>query len=177
MWTGRSGPRGGAPGVGGGRQGAGVTDYGFRVPDKLTALTEEKLAEVRGWIEAAGLLMRDGILAADAEMLEGGLGWHARPAGADNSLRWRRTIDEHLELRRINWHEYAMFSWLCTKADPRTGCVRTSWPVLAEQTGLTPRHVEKLCRSLRRKGYVAYPIHQGKRRVLVELAINKFPLV
>jgi len=100
-----------------------------------------------------------------------------RPAGADNYLRWRRTIDEHLELRRISWHEYAMFSWLCTKADPRTGRVRTSWPVLAEQTGLTPRHVEKLCRSLRRKGYVAYPIHQGKRRVLVELSINKFPLV
>jgi hypothetical protein len=100
-----------------------------------------------------------------------------RPAGADNYLRWRRTIDEHLELRRISWHEYGMFSWLCTKADPRTGRVRTSWPVLAEQTGLTARHVEKLCRGLRRKGYVAYPTHQGKRRVLVELAINKFPLV
>jgi len=100
-----------------------------------------------------------------------------RPAGADNYLRWRRTIDEHLELRRMSWHEYAMFSWLCTKADPRTGLVRTSWPVLAEQTGLTANHVEKLCRGLRTKGYVAYPTHRGKRRVLVELAINKFPLV
>ena len=41
---------------------------------RLAALTEEKLAEVRGWIEAAGLVMRDGILAADAETLEGVLG-------------------------------------------------------------------------------------------------------
>lgn len=57
-----------------GRQRAEVTEHGFRVPDKLAALTEEKLAEVRGWIEAAGLLMRDGILAADAETLEGVLG-------------------------------------------------------------------------------------------------------
>ena len=57
-----------------GRQRAAVTEHGFRVPEKLTALTEEKLAEVRGWIEAAGLLMRDGILAADAETLEGVLG-------------------------------------------------------------------------------------------------------
>ena len=57
-----------------GRQRAEVTEHGFRVPDKLAALTEEKLAEVRGWIEAAGLLMRDGILAADAEILEGVLG-------------------------------------------------------------------------------------------------------
>ena len=57
-----------------GRQRAEVTEHGFRVPDKLAALTEEKLAEVRGWIEAAGLLMRDGILAGDAETLEGVLG-------------------------------------------------------------------------------------------------------
>ncbi len=48
-----------------------MIEHGFRVPDKLAALTEEKLDEVRGWIEAAGLLMRDGILAADAETLEG----------------------------------------------------------------------------------------------------------
>jgi hypothetical protein len=57
-----------------GRRRAEVTEHGFRVPDKLAALTEEKLAEVRGWIEAAGLLMRDGILAGDAEILEGVLG-------------------------------------------------------------------------------------------------------
>jgi len=57
-----------------GRQRAEMTERGFHVPDKLAALTEEKLAEVRGRIEAAGLLMRDGILAADAETLEGVLG-------------------------------------------------------------------------------------------------------
>ena len=57
-----------------GRQRAEMTERGFHVPDKLVALTEEKLAEVRGWIEAAGLLMRDGILAADVETLEGVLG-------------------------------------------------------------------------------------------------------
>ena len=57
-----------------GRQRAEVTEQGFRVPAKLATLTEEKLAEVRGWIEAAGLLMRDGILAGDAEALEGVLG-------------------------------------------------------------------------------------------------------
>src|SRR5262245_47077145 len=33
-----------------------------------------EVAEVRGWIEAAGLAMRDGILAGDAESLEGILG-------------------------------------------------------------------------------------------------------
>jgi hypothetical protein len=54
-----------------GRQRAEVTEKGVRVPDKLTAFTEEKLAEVRGWIETAGLAMRDGILAADTEILEG----------------------------------------------------------------------------------------------------------
>jgi hypothetical protein len=57
-----------------GRQRAEITEGGFRVPGKLAALTEEKLAEVRGWIEAAGLAMRDGILAADVEALEGVLG-------------------------------------------------------------------------------------------------------
>ena len=47
---------------------------GVRVPGKLADATEDRLAEVRGRIEAAGLAMRDGILAADAETLEGVLG-------------------------------------------------------------------------------------------------------
>jgi len=54
-----------------GRQRGEVTEQGCCVPAKLAALTEEKLAEVRGWIEAAELAMRDGILAADSESLEG----------------------------------------------------------------------------------------------------------
>ena len=57
-----------------GRQRAEVTEQGVSVPDKLAGLTEERLAEVRGWIEAAGLAMRDGVLAADVETLEGVLG-------------------------------------------------------------------------------------------------------
>jgi hypothetical protein len=99
-----------------------------------------------------------------------------RPAGARNYLRWRRSIDEHLELGRLTWDEYAMFSWLCTKADPRGGRLRTSWPTLAEQTTLSANHAGKLCRSLREKGYIAFPEHRGRRGSLVELAIDKFPL-
>jgi hypothetical protein len=57
-----------------GRQRAEVTDQGFCAPQKLAVLTEEKLAEVRGWIEASGLTMRAGVLAGEAEALEGVLG-------------------------------------------------------------------------------------------------------
>ena len=57
-----------------GRQRAEITEHGVGVPAKLTLLTAERLAEVRGWIEATGLAMRDGILAADEETLEGVLG-------------------------------------------------------------------------------------------------------
>jgi hypothetical protein len=57
-----------------GRQRAEVTERGCRVPDKLVALTEEKLAEVRAADRGGGALMRDGILAADVETLEGVLG-------------------------------------------------------------------------------------------------------
>ncbi len=99
-----------------------------------------------------------------------------RPDGADNYLKWRRTIDEHLELRRLVFAEYGMFNWLCTKANPWTGTARTSWPTLAEQTGLSRTYVEKLCRSLKRKRYVWYPSHRGKRGRLVEVTIDKFPL-
>src|SRR5215471_15184081 len=54
-----------------GRQRAEISEHGLSVPDKLIARTEDKLAEVRGWIDAAGLRGREGILAADAETLEG----------------------------------------------------------------------------------------------------------
>ena len=99
-----------------------------------------------------------------------------RPAGADNFLKWRRSIDEHLELGRLRFHEYAMFSWLCTKADPHTGTLRTSWTTLAEQTTLTVNLVCKLGGNLKRKGYIDFPAHRGRRRKLVKVAIDKFPL-
>ncbi len=99
-----------------------------------------------------------------------------RPQGADNFLKWRRSIDEHLELRRQTWNEYAMFNWLCTKASAHTGTLRTSWPTLAEQTGLTRKHVEKLCRGLKQKRYIWYLSHPGVRGRLVEVSIHKFPL-
>ena len=54
--------------------------------------------------------------------------------------------------------------------------MRTSWPTLGEQTGLTPNHVEKLCRALKRKRYVWYPAHRGARGRLVDVAIHKYPL-
>jgi hypothetical protein len=98
-----------------------------------------------------------------------------RPAGANNFLKWRRSIVEHLELRRITWHEFAMFAWLCTKASPQTGILRTSWPTLARETGLSADHVEQLCRALKRKSYLWYLSHRGARRRLVEVAIDKFP--
>ncbi len=99
----------------------------------------------------------------------------SRPAGADNFLKWRRTIDEHLELGRLSWHEYAMFSWLCTKADPHTGRLRTSWAIIGSQTRLGAKRVEQLCRGLRTKGYVGYPDHRGSA-TLAEVLIDKFPL-
>ena len=80
-----------------------------------------------------------------------------RPAGADDFVKWRRSIDEHLELGLLTWDEYGMFNWLCTKADPRRGTLRTSWTVLAGQTRLGAKHVEKLCRGLKGKGYIDYP--------------------
>jgi len=99
-----------------------------------------------------------------------------RPAGADNYLRWRRTIDEHLELGRLTWDEYGLFGWICLKADPHTGTLRTRWTVLAEQTTLAVNYVCKLGGSLKRKGYIDYPEHRGQRGKLVELAIDKFPM-
>jgi hypothetical protein len=53
-----------------GRQRSEITETGPRVPEKLAQLTEARLAEVRARIDAAGLDMRDGIHAADAESLE-----------------------------------------------------------------------------------------------------------
>jgi len=57
-----------------GRQGGEITDRGYGIPEKLVTRMDEALAEVRGWIEAAGLEMRDGVLADDGEVLEGVLG-------------------------------------------------------------------------------------------------------
>lgn len=61
-----------------------------------------------------------------------------RPAGADNFVKWRRTIDEHLELGRLTWDEYGMFSWLCTKADQRTGRIGPPSPTRPRSVRTTP---------------------------------------
>ncbi len=54
-----------------GRARAEVTAEGCRVPASLAALTEERLSEVRGWIETAGLVSREGLLAPDTESMDG----------------------------------------------------------------------------------------------------------
>ena len=56
-----------------GRQRGELTESGPRAPEKLARLTEERLAEVRGWLDSAGLDWRDGIRAAESEAFEGTL--------------------------------------------------------------------------------------------------------
>jgi hypothetical protein len=56
-----------------GRQRGELTDAGTRPPERLARLTEERLAEVRGWLDSAGLDWRDGIRAGDSESFEGAL--------------------------------------------------------------------------------------------------------
>jgi len=57
-----------------GRQQAELTARSFGVPSRLARLTEERLADVRRRVEATGLPMADGILAHDAETVDGVLG-------------------------------------------------------------------------------------------------------
>jgi hypothetical protein len=82
-----------------------------------------------------------------------------RPTGADNFLKLRRSIDEHLELRRIHWHEFSMFVWLCLKAS-RARDVRRVGPLALRRSRPTASS------SLRRFGEALrwYPIHRGARR-------------
>ena len=56
-----------------GCQRAALTEAGFQVPERLATLTHERLEEVRGWIDAAGFVVREGVLAAEAEAFEGRL--------------------------------------------------------------------------------------------------------
>ena len=57
-----------------GRQRAELTEAGYQVPARLAMLAQERFDEVRGWIETAGLVPREGLLAADTESMEGVLG-------------------------------------------------------------------------------------------------------
>jgi hypothetical protein len=100
-----------------------------------------------------------------------------RPAGADNFVKLRRSLDEHLLFRRMTWNQFAMFVWLCLRANPANGVVRTSWVQLESETRLSANHAEQICRALQRKRYVWYPRHQGRRGALrvIELTINKYP--
>ena len=96
--------------------------------------------------------------------------------GRRGFVKWPRAVLDELELRRLSWNEYAMLSWLFTRADPYRGSVRTSWGMIALETGLSANQAEKLCRSLRGKGHVAYPPHPGAGRRLFELVLDGFPL-
>jgi hypothetical protein len=54
-----------------GRGCAEVTEYGAAVPARLAELQKEKTMEIRARVTAAGLGVRDGILAHDAEAMNG----------------------------------------------------------------------------------------------------------
>ena len=54
-----------------GRGRAEIGEDGAHIPEKITALMKERLAEVRERVTAVGLGYRDGIIAADAEAMDG----------------------------------------------------------------------------------------------------------
>ena len=101
----------------------------------------------------------------------------ARPAGADNFLK---LAPHHRRAPRAR-AAHAGTSTGCSagsarRPSPHTGAVRTSWPSSASRRGSARTTSSKLCRSLKTKGYIGYPEHRGQRGVLVEVAIDKFPL-
>ena len=54
-----------------GRGRAEITEDGAAVPERITTLTQERLAEVRERVTGAGLAIKDGIIAHDAEAMDG----------------------------------------------------------------------------------------------------------
>jgi hypothetical protein len=58
-------------------------------------------------------------------------------------------IDEHLELGRLTWDEYAMFSG-SARGGPRTGTLRTNWTILAD-----PARCQRQACQTSGKGYIA----------------------
>jgi hypothetical protein len=116
-----------------GRQRAEITERGFCVPKRLAASHGGHARPRCGaWIEAKGLGMREGILAADEETLEGSPRLACAPQ--DRSLPAPRTTSAGAihspsstsSPRRIRFDEYAMCPWIC-----RTG--RSRYPRRARE--------------------------------------------
>ena len=95
----------------------------------------------------------------------------AHPIPNASWVGWYRTIAEHLEGRRLDWHEHTLLTWLGGRADPKTAVVRTSRYILAEQTGLSADRIATLCRRLQAKGYLADRTSPARRRGLRELVV------
>lgn len=86
----------------------------------------------------------------------------------------RRGIFEHISDGRMSGKEWMVYSILHLKADHETGiCYKISGPALGHLLGIKPHYINRLMRSLERKGYIKRISHRG-HAVCYPVVINKF---
>ena len=86
----------------------------------------------------------------------------------------RRGIYEHLADGRLKGKEWMVYSTLHLKADHETGiCYKISAPALGYLLGEKPHYINRILRSLEKKGYIRRISHRGQV-VCYPVVINKF---
>ena len=161
-----------------GRQRAEITEHGVRVPAKLAAPHGGATRRGAGLDRDGGARDARGHRRRGRRDARGGPGLvrasGPRPAGADNDLGWRRTIDEHLELRRIT-HPRVRDVHL---ARHQGRSAHGPGPHELARPGAADRAHRQPCRETLptppAQGLHRRSPHRGARRVLVELTIRPF---
>jgi len=99
------------------------------------------------------------------------------PETAEDYVRFRRGIVKHLNNGSITWDEYSILSYLIVRANPKTGCLFTSYAALSDETQgkYSKNRINKILLQLKNLEYVYFEKHVGSGRSF-ELAINKYPL-
>lgn len=100
----------------------------------------------------------------------------ATPETFDNYVRLRRGIFDHLFDGRLTWDEFCILLLLIAKANPKDGIEYTSYDALVSDTQckFSKNHINKIMLSLKRKKYLTYPNHRG-RRTSLRVQIDKYP--
>lgn len=92
---------------------------------------------------------------------------------ADGFVPLRRGLIEHLEEGLITVDEWAIFCYLLSKADFKSGIVRTN---AAKIKCLPHERVRKLLNRLRKKGYISYTTHRGGAGGDYNILIHNFDI-
>ena len=98
-----------------------------------------------------------------------------KPSTANNYVKLRRGLLDHLINGNITWDQYAFYTILLIKANSDTGIVMVNYSALAREIKQGVQVVRRFCIALAQVGFILVQVGKAGSPKPVQVIIHKYP--